>query len=391
VIRALLVVIVLLAGACERRDAIVLWHAHQGAERDALVRAAARWNAAHPDHPLELVGMPFNGFADKLSSAIPRGNGPDLFIYPQDRIGDWADAGVLEPIEFWIDDARADRFAPASVEAMAYRGSLWGLPLATKSLALYYRPDLIAAPPRTTDELIALTGVMKPRHGYAVAYANADLYGHAPWLFGFGGKILQGGRLAIATPEAAAAMTFARELVTTGATPQSADGAYVATLFNEGKTATAISGPWFQADIAAGVPWRVAPLPIISANGQPAAPFLDAEGILMSARAKDKDLAFEVMDALTSDDAAAERAQLTRQVVPNLHAELAPDVAADPVLAAFRAQLAHAVAMPKDPAMRVVWTPYQTALGEVLAGRAEPGPQLLAVEHEVAGYLAVPQ
>ncbi|MDX2094296.1 MAG: extracellular solute-binding protein [Kofleriaceae bacterium] len=386
-IRALLVLVVLVLSACEKRDAIVLWHAHQGAEREALVRAAARWNAEHPEHPLELVGMPFNGFADKLSSAIPRGNGPDLFIYPQDRIGDWADAGVLEPIEFWLDDARADRFSSAAFESMAYRGSLWGLPLATKSLALYYRADLVAEPPRTTQELMALTAQMKARDGYAIAYANTNLYGHAPWLFGFGGKVLQSGRLAIATPEAAAAMAFARELVATGATPASAEGAYVATLFNEGKAATAISGPWFQADIAAGVPWKVTTLPIISASGKPAMPFLDAEGILMSSRAKDKDTAFIVMDALTSDLAAAERAQLTRQVVPNLHAYDDPQLRGDPVLAAFRAQLEHAVAMPKDPAMRVVWTPYETALGEVLAGRAEPGPKLLAVEREVAGYL----
>ena len=381
-------VVLLALAACERRDAIVLWHAHQGAEREVLVRAAARWNAEHPDRPLELVGMPFNGFADKLSSAIPRGNGPDLFIYPQDRIGDWADAGALEPIEFWIDDARADRFDRTAVEAMAYHGSLWGLPLATKSLALYYRPDLVAAPPRTTDELVKLTTVMHPRQGYAVAYANADLYGHAAWLFGFGGEVMHAGRLSLATPEAAAAMQFARELVVTGASPPNTDGAYVATLFNEGKAATAISGPWFQADIAAGVPWKVATLPTISATGRPAAPFLDVEGVLMSSRAKDTDAAFAVMDALTTDLAAAERAKLTRQAVPNPHAFDDPDVVADPVLGAFRAQLAHAVLMPKDPAMRLVWTPYKTALGEVLAGRAEPGPKLLAVEREVAGYLA---
>ena len=58
-----------------------------------------------------LVAVPYDAFADKLTSAIPRGNGPDLFIYPHDRIGDWADAGMIEPIEFWVDDARADRFS----------------------------------------------------------------------------------------------------------------------------------------------------------------------------------------------------------------------------------------------------------------------------------------
>ena len=37
--------------------------------------------------------------------------------------------------------------------------------------------------------------------------------------------------------------------------------------------------------------------------------------------------------------------------------------------------------------MRLVWTPYQNALGEVLAGRRDAGKQLLEVEHQVEEYL----
>jgi len=382
--RLLLTLIVALFG-CDRKQSMVLWHAYQGTERTALEAGAARWNAEHPEHPLELVAVPYGAFGDKITSAIPGGNGPDLFIYPQDRIGDWAEAGVIEPIEFWVDDAIADRFSDVAIAAMAYKDSLWGLPLATKSLALFYRTDLAAEPPRTTDELIALAS-----HGtYAVAYANVDLYGHAPWLFGYGGSIMDdAGTLAIATPEAARAMLFARDLVTRGVTPEHAEGPLVATLFNEGKAATAISGPWFVADIAKGVPWKVAPLPIVSATGQPAAPFLGAEGLLMSARSHDKDTAFAVMNELTSDVAAIERAKQAGQVVPNVAAYSDPDVARDPVLGAFRAQLAHTVPMPKSPAMRMVWIPYKTALGEVIAGRAEPTGQLRGVEREVQGYIA---
>lgn len=378
----------LLASGCDRSHGVVLWHAYQGAEAEALATTVARWNAAHPDVPVELVGVPYNSFGDKLTSAIPGGNGPDLFIYPQDRIGDWAEAQIIEPIEFWVDDARADRFTDAALAGMAYKGSLWGLPMATKSLALFYRPDLVATPPATTDELFALAPAMKDKGGYALAYANHDLYGHAPWLFGYGGTVLDGDNLAIATPEAAAAMAFARDLVARGAAPEGAEGPMVATLFNEGRAATAISGPWFLQDIAQGVPYKIAVLPTVSATGRPAAPFLGAEGLLMSARAKDKEAAFAVMDALTSDSSAIERAKTAKQVVPNIHAYDDPAVGGDPVLGAFRAQLAHTVPMPIHPAMRMVWTPYKTALGEVVSGRAQPGPQLLGVEREVAGYLA---
>jgi arabinogalactan oligomer/maltooligosaccharide transport system permease protein len=233
---------------------------------------------------------------------------------------------------------------------------------------------------------------MNKRGGFALAYETPDLYFHAPWLHGFGGQVMDDeGNLAIATPEAAAAMAFTRSLVTKGVMPAEAQGPLVATMFNEGKAATVMSGPWFVADIAAGVPWEVHTMPIVSPTGRPAAPFLGAEGILMSAQAHDKNAAFAVMDALTSDSAAVIRARVARQVVANPRAYDDPAVAKDPALVTFRAQLDHTVPMPKSGAMRMVWTPYKTALGEVMSGRAEPGTQLLNVERELKGYLKVPE
>lgn len=386
--KKLLLLAALAACGQPRESGVVLWHAYTGQERAALETTAATWTAAHPETPIVLVAVPYDSFADKLTSAIPRGNGPDLFIYPHDRIGDWADAGTIEPIEFWVDDARADRFSEQAVGAMAYRGSLWGLPLAVKSLALYVRTDIVKTPIKTTDDLVSLTPQMKAKHGFALAYANVDLYGHAPWLHGFGGTVMDDeGNIEIATPEAAAAMTFARRLVADGVAPADAQGPLVATLFNEGKAATVMSGPWFVADIGAGVPWHVEPLPIVSETGKYAAPFLGAEGVLMSAQAHDKNAAFAVMDALTSDESAIVRARMARQVVANPHAYDDAEVAKDPALKMFRAQLEHTVPMPKSGAMRMVWTPYKTALGEVLSGRAEPGEQLISVEREVKSYV----
>ncbi len=385
-----LAALALLVVACTSRnpDSIVLWHAYNGAERDALQASAARWNAEHPDHPLELVGVPHQAFADKLTSAIPNGNGPDLFIYAQDRIGGWVDAGVVEPLEFWLDDARMDRFSGQAIRAMDYKGSIWGLPMTVKSLALFYRTDLVPTPPRTTAELIGLSPKMRAKQGYALAYANIDLYGHAPWLFGFGGRVMdERGELAIASPEAARALEFTRALVADKIVPARAEAPLVSSLFNDGLAATAISGPWFITSIDKGVPWAVAELPIVSETGERAMPFLGAEGVLMSARAKNKDFAFAVMDHLTTDASAIERASIARQVVPNPAAYLDPQIAKDPVLAAFRAQLVHTAQMPMHPAMRMVWTPYKTALGEVISGRAEAGAQLRAVEREVQSYV----
>ncbi|HEY5926579.1 MAG TPA: extracellular solute-binding protein, partial [Kofleriaceae bacterium] len=92
--KALAVALALAAAACgqARESGVVLWHAYTGMERTALETTAAHWNAKHPDMPLTLVAVPHDSFADKLTNAIPRGNGPDLFIFADDRIGAWAES-----------------------------------------------------------------------------------------------------------------------------------------------------------------------------------------------------------------------------------------------------------------------------------------------------------
>lgn len=374
------------AAACGRSDAAVtVWHAYDKDERAAIEALAADWNAAHADRPIELVAMPYDGFGDKLGSAIPNGNGPDLFLYSQDRLGDWTAAGVLEPIEFWIDDATAARFTPEALASLAYHDALWGLPVAVKSLALYVRTDLVPTPPRTTDELLAMAPALSARGIFPLAYPVDDLYAHAPWLHGFGGHAMDGDAPTIATAEAVAAAGFARELVQRKVVPAEADAALTATLFAEGKAAMAISGPWFIADIPAGVPYTITTLPTVSATGLAAAPYLGTEGILMSARARDKDAAIAVALAFTSDAAAALRAERAGQVVPN-PAAYRGALADAPRLAAFRKQLAHTVPMPVSPAMRAVWTPYKNALGQIVSGAASPAAALEKAATDIATY-----
>ena len=387
---AALAAIALLASCTAHHDEkLTIWHAYSGAEREVLERSAARWTAAHPELPLHPVYVPYDAFADKLSSAVPNGNGPDLFVYANDRLGDWTASGIIEPIGFWSEPALLGKYDATAVKSMTYHGALDGLPLTMKSLALFYRTDLVPTPPTTTDALIAMAPSFTNRGAHALAYANDDLYGHAPWLFGMGGGLLDdNGAPAIVSDAAVKAMELARQLVTSGAVPAEISSSLLGSLFNHGNVGMVISGPWFIADIDASVPWQVTTLPIVSASGLPAAPLLGVEGVMMSSRTQHAPQAFEAMTMLADDTAAIDRATHARQVVPNAAAFADPAVQKDPILAAFRDQARHAVAMSAEPALRVVWTPYQTALGEVLAGRADARTSLQKAAKEIAHYLA---
>ena len=93
---------------------------------------------------------------DKISAAVPRGKGPDVFIFAQDRLGGWVEAGnTVEPVDFFLDDATKARFIPSTLEAMTYRGSVYALPLNYKVITLIYNKKLVPVPPKTSTELVA--------------------------------------------------------------------------------------------------------------------------------------------------------------------------------------------------------------------------------------------
>ncbi|MCU1283045.1 MAG: sugar transporter substrate-binding protein, partial [bacterium] len=298
---------------------LVVWHSYRADEEKALAQCVAVWNRAHAGVQVEALALPYDGFASKLEAAIPRGNGPDLVVFGHGIIGDWARAGLIEPMPL-PPDALA-QFLEGTVEPLRSGGKLWGVPLAFKSLALFYRKDLIAHPPATTDELVALAKqakATKPAGHYALAYEAGASFYHAPWLHGFGGQLLDGaGRPALDSDGAVASVAFVEALAAGELLPPESTGVVAAQLFNDGRAALTINGPWFVGEIAPGVPFGVAPLPTVSATGKPAAPLVEIEALLMPARGPhgDPKAAAAFAQWLAGGEAARIRAGVGRQTV----------------------------------------------------------------------------
>ena len=374
---------------------LVLWHSYRASERKALEETVKRWNQGgrKRDPKIQLLAVPYDAFPDKITAAIPRGHGPDLFIFAHDRVGDWAESKVIEPIEFWMTEKHADKFLFKSIDALCYGDSLFGLPMAFKSTALYYNRELLPVPPKNTRELVAMgRKLTRPDEGrYGLVYDNRKLYFHAPWLFGFKGMVFDAkGVLRVNTPAARKALAFAFALGGKGGiVPPESSSTVTTSLFNSGKAAMVISGPWMLGEIDSKIKYAVAPLPMISATGKAAAPFLGAEGVMMSSRCTRKAAAFRAMTFLTSDAMAVIRMLKARQPVASVAAWKHPQVIKknDRVLAAFRKQLDAAVVMPGTPEMRLVWSPYDMAIQKVVTGSAKPAAALKEAEAEIQRFL----
>ena len=190
----------LLCGVCacsppqEDRDVttLTLWHAYRAEEQAALTECVASFNASQDEIEVVAQKIPYQAFADKLTTAIPRDNGPDLFIFAHDRIGTWAEADIVEPISLWATQDILDGYIRSTVLSLVYKEAIYGLPLNFKSVALFYNRALVDVPPKTDVELVQKAAALTDRGAkrYGLAYIHSQLYFSAGFIHGFGGKIL---------------------------------------------------------------------------------------------------------------------------------------------------------------------------------------------------------
>ncbi|MCA9624064.1 MAG: extracellular solute-binding protein, partial [Myxococcales bacterium] len=361
-----LLVLVLAGRPAHAAEAVRLWHSYRGAEREALEKLVEE---TFPG-TVTLLAVPYDAFSAKLSAAIPLGTGPHLFIDAHERLGSYREQRLVAPVGDLFDPAD---FLPAAVDAVTLEGKAYALPLSLKSVALYYRTDLVSGPPETIEGLADRLRAPLPQGSYLLAYESRGVYMHAPILHAFGGRLLgPDGQFGFVGPEAEASLIFAKDLADRGVTPKAADGALVTRLFVAGKAAYAISGPWLPSDLGPEVPFAVTPLPKLAATGEPLRPLLKVEAVMLSPEGAKFERARSVARMLASVGPAIEREHIASAV--SARRDLPPP--ADPVVAAFAAQAREAVPMSSSVAMRAVWEPAEKALRKVLAGTATPSEAL---------------
>jgi arabinogalactan oligomer / maltooligosaccharide transport system substrate-binding protein len=390
----LLALAALLPRAAAAETELVVWHAYRAAEKAAIEKVAATYNAAHPGVRVTTLAVPYDAFADKISAAVPRGKGPDIFIYAQDRLGGWIEAGnTVEPIDFFLDKPTRERFIPTTLEAMTYRGTVYGLPVNYKVITLIYNRKLVTAPPKTTAELVKLAKKLtdKAAGRFGLAYWYSDYYYHAALQNAFGGRVFEGktARPVLNAPENVKGLQLLTSWLDQGILPAEPSTALITALFNGGKAAMIFTGPWFLGEIAPEIDYGLAMLPTVNeAGNKPLRPWMTVEGAFIAAPSKSKDLAYDFVKFLTDAGAARTMALEGRQSPSNKAVYADPQVKADAVLQAFRNQVEVAVPMPNLPEMTMVWSPATIMMASVAKRTIEPKPALDKAQAEVLKTIA---
>lgn len=357
---------------------LVLWTSYRQAEREALEKVVQAFNDSHPEVRINILAVPHDAYADKISAAVPRGKGPDLFIFAQDRLGGWVEAGnTIEPLDFFVDDATRARFLPSTLDAMTYQGTLYGLPLNFKVLTMIYNKKIIDTPPRTSTELVAVakkhTDAAAGRYG--LVYWYSDFYPHSGLMNAFGGGVFDKDRNpTLDSPANIKSVELVlRWLNQDKILPAEPSTALITALFNEGKAAMVFNGPWFLGEISKDIDFGLALLPKIDeAGGTPMKPWATIEGAYITATSRHKDEAYEFLTFITDAPQSRILALEGRQTPANKNVYDDPAVKNDPILAAFSSQYESSVPMPNLPEMSIFWSPATTAMNAIVKGSASP-------------------
>jgi len=343
---------------------VTLWHAYTGTEAEVLESAVDAFNSANEDVTVEVLSVSNDDLLNKYETAAASGSGPEIILTSaSDRIGQLADSQLIAPIDsLGIDTSK---YLPSAIDGVTYEGSLYGVPLNIKSVALFYNKTMVDEPAKTLDELVAHAA-----DGKAVTVNNSFYHGF--WgVQAFGGQLFDDNRHATLDDGGFAGwLEWLKDNQNKPGMTIDPDYGKLNSLFREGQAAYYVDGPWALGDMQKALGTEnvgIAPLP--AGPKGPSGPFLGTECILFNAVASDEALA---LAARYAEYHASAQVQKMFADAGHIVANVEVDNSGNPAAAGFIEQAKTAVAMPNIPEMGAVWTPggdaYVKVSGDLITG-----------------------
>jgi len=319
--------------------------------------------------------------------------GPDIFIGAHDWTGELVASGVIQPID--LRGAASDFFQVA-LDGFSFEGSLYALPYATETVAMYFNTDLVPEAPATFEEIAdvcaGLSGI-ENCVGIPGGGDVGDAYHNYPFMSALGGYIFaydpttgyDVGDIGLNSDGAVAGLDFLAGQIDAGVIGSiSYDNAK--NLFLEGQEPFWVTGPWELGTLGdSSLNWSVAKLPTI--EGQAPAPFVGAQGFFVGAFSEYPVIA---QSFLSDFVATAETIAALHDADPRIPAftPVFDGLADDPVTRAFALSAADGRPIPNIPEMGAVWGPLGDNLLAIRNGELTPQEAMDAAQQAVEEALA---
>ncbi|WP_329013024.1 sugar ABC transporter substrate-binding protein [Streptomyces sp. NBC_00690] len=366
--------------AADEKQTLTVWA--MGTEGEKLGEVASAYKKVNPNVTVKVTPIGWDVAHQKLVSAAAAGNLPDVTQMGSTFMGEFAELGVLEPVD--TKEFKKDDFFPAAWEGNVVDGEVYGVPWYVDTRVLYYRTDLaqkagVTKAPANWAELAKLASVYQSKAGskwgISLQPYNLDVWQNwLPFFYSAGGELIKDGKPAL---DSEAAVTSLKEYATyfeKGLAKKSVQPGYdVIKDFGNDSVPMFLSGPWQTTNIAENQPqlkgkWAAAPMPA----GTSSTSFAGGSSLVISKDSKHKAAAGEFIKHLTSAKGQADWYERTTDLPAHQGAWSEGKLASDPNLKVFRTQMENAKAIPALAKWAEIGAKIDEAIESVTQGKASP-------------------
>ena len=326
----------------------------------------------------------------QYQQAAAIGQGPDIIFWAHDRIGGWANSGLLKKLtpSEKMKQANMDK----SWEGVTHKGNIYAYPVSMEAIGLVYNKDIISKAPASFEEMIELNKKLSKKGIDTLLWDQGNPYFSIPFFTANDGYVFKRDNKGIYNVNetglnnagAKKGGQMLTKIFKTGTSPRGADFSVAESRFAEKKAAAVIAGPWSWANFErAGVNIGVAPLPTI--DGSPARAFVGIWSAMISNVSPKQDVAQEFIESyiLTQKGLAALNKEAPLGVTANK--EFMESQKGDERIAAAYQAVNNGVLMPNVPEMGRFWDSFGFALQNIISDRVTSDEALDSAAKFVSG------
>ncbi|GIX25359.1 MULTISPECIES: maltose/maltodextrin ABC transporter substrate-binding protein MalE [Caldimonas] len=321
------------------------------------------------EHPEDAPG--------KFQQAAAAGKGPDIWIWAHDRVGEWIQGGLLQPVT--PSKKIVEDIDPLAWKAFNIGGRTWGYPISIEAVALIYNKDLVPTPPKSFEEVIALDKKLSAQGKKAILWDYNNTYFTWPLLAANGGYAFKQKADGTYDPtdtgvNNAGALKGAElivKMIKDGVMPKGAGYADMEAAVNQGKVAMMINGPWAWDNLRKSkINFGVAKIPTVA--GKKAAPFVGVMGAMINKASPNRELAIEFIENHMLSVAGLKTINDDVPLGTPASKSFFNQLKSDPNIQATMASAQDGAPMPNIPEMGRFWSSMASALQNMTEGRQSP-------------------
>lgn len=362
---------------------LAYWNGFTGGDGPAMQALVKDFQGAHDKITIKNNTVEWGDFYQQLPAAVQAGKGPDVGVMHLDQLATNAARSVVVPLDDLAESLGLEEadFAPSVWEPGIYDGKRYGIPLDVHSLAMYFNQDhfdkagISEAPTdaASLDEAcskLQQAGIKEPFWMPNLWPAHLMFFSLL-WQFGGEPYAEDGSEATFGSEAGVQALTWMREQVEKGYSPDNVNIDTQYTAFKNGENSITWDGIWQINDLeASGLNYGIAPIPTI---GEEPAVWANSHNFFLTSQASEEqdraDAAKTFIGWMSEQSAKWSEAGM----IPARNSAREEAAYTDSVQYALKEQTEHLHFLPAVPGLGDV-TPQtiEIAVNEAVLGRKSP-------------------